>query len=125
MIDGHPPWNSYEQILGAQSIPNLPNGATKELIHLIKNLLIKNPYHRLGTTANKRKGVIEIYQHQWFTNKMEWNALKAQKFPAPYTPQIQNDEDASNFEHVQDDQDHSKDETLYNNKSVYKWCEYF
>ena len=131
MIAGYPPFNSYEQILGANvpipqnDNPNKP--FSNELLNLINHLLIKHPYQRLGTTANKRKGIQEIYQHAWFRDKMEWNALKAQKFRPPYVPDIENDEDVSNFEDVDsdDEQEIEKAEKLYDDKSLYQWCQYF
>ena len=138
MIAGYPPFQSYEQILSSTvPIPKNDNPNkqfSNELLNLIANLLIKHPYQRLGTTANKRKGIFEIYQHPWFKNKMEWNALKAQKFRPPYIPDIENDEDCSNFEDVDDDDDNNNDnniqikqknETLYGDKSLYQWCQYF
>merc|ERR1712176_157668 len=125
MTYGHPPFASYEDILGKHPFqlhtpPNAPH-----LVHLINSLLLKNPYIRLGTTANGRKGVDEIYAHKWFDGTMEWKALKAQKFRPPYVPDIENDEDVSNFEEI-DVEDHGvrqKNETPLDDK-LYQWCQY-
>ena len=130
MITGNPPFDSYEKILSANvPIPKSNNSSkplSKELLHLINNLLIKHPYQRLGTNTNNRKGIKEIYNHPWFKNKMEWSALKAQKFRPPYIPDIEDDEDVSNFDDVPDeDQNDPMIKSLYDDPSLYKWCEYF
>ena len=112
-------FNSPFQI---HTAPNSPH-----LVHLINALLLKNPYIRLGTTANGRKGVQEIYEHKWFDGTMEWKALKAQKFRPPYIPDIENDEDVSNFEEIDPDDNDTKlkNETLMKDQSLYQWCQYF
>eukprot|EP01084_Bolivina_argentea_P204768 349747_1 len=101
MLAGQPPFESYQQIL-TQPVPHIVNKKqmTPQLTDLINKLLVKNPYQRLGTTYNDRNGVDDIYKHEWFEGKIDWNAFKHQKFRPPYIPDIQGDDDATNFEQI-------------------------
>ena len=67
--------------------------------------------------------------HRWFEGSMQWDALKAHKFRPPYLPDIEHDEDASNFSEVEETPDDAaqtkRDQTLLDDAKLYAWCEYF
>ncbi len=148
MVFGAPPFASYQ---GTHSLPHSHShshslsishcamtdilsskqqypadvAVSAELRHFIDSLLAKNPFSRLGTTANGRGGIPDIMNHSWFRGKMEWNALRAHKFRPPYVPDIADDEDASHFEEVEEHEADHKMTTLFDDKSLYEWCQYF
>ncbi len=59
---------------------------------MLKKLLHKDAAKRLG-----HKGVSEIKQHVWF-DKINWEALKANKIKPPFIPKLSSETDTTNFD---------------------------
>lgn len=114
----------FSAILSSKQVYRDDVAVSDDLKDFVDSLLAKNPFYRLGTTANRRRGISDIMDHSWFKDKMEWNALRAHKFRPPYTPDFADDEDASHFEDVEEAEDPQM-ETLYGDQSLYQWAQYF
>ncbi|CAD6993010.1 unnamed protein product [Ceratitis capitata] len=69
-----------------------------ELKNLIENLLQVDLSKRFGSLINGNK---DIKDHEWF-KPINWFSILNQEMPAPYVPQIVNDEDLSNFDRFPD-----------------------
>jgi cGMP-dependent protein kinase len=98
----------YEGILrGIHSI-QFPYKISRKAESLIKALCRQDPQERIGYQKN---GYDDIKKHRWFQG-FDWEALQHEKLVPPFTPEIKNENDTSNFERIKDD-DRSKvpDET--------------
>jgi len=67
----------HEDILNAKL--KIPKGASSKCKDLLKKLLEKNPYKRLGCGKN---GVAEIKNHPFFKN-INWRDVYNKKLPLP------------------------------------------
>lgn len=78
---------------------------TKEAKDLIRKLLNRDPRGRLGCG---KSGVKALMQHPWFS-KIDWIKLGKQQIPAPFTPDVEDEYDVSNFDEVDDSSMHTED----------------
>jgi len=85
------PMKMYEKI--SSGFIAFPEHFSKEAKEVIWELLQQNPNKRLGVGKD---GFKRLKKHSWFRG-LDWNALAGLKIKAPYTPNIKNPEDLSNF----------------------------
>lgn len=71
------------RIIDPAYIVSIPPYVSEPAKHLIRELLERKPYNRLGM----RRGLADdIKRHKWFQG-FDWEALAARKMPAPRKPQ--------------------------------------
>uniref|UniRef100_A0A7R9SVY1 cGMP-dependent protein kinase n=1 Tax=Polyblepharides amylifera TaxID=1486889 RepID=A0A7R9SVY1_9CHLO len=63
---------------------------------IIRALLNRNPKTRIG---NGKFGIKPILSHPWFKG-MDWTKLEKEQLPAPFIPELQAEDDCSNFDEV-------------------------
>ncbi|EMR08113.1 hypothetical protein PNEG_03551 [Pneumocystis murina B123] len=61
--------------------------------NFVKELLNRNPKHRLGATRD----ALELREHSFF-HDIDWDALLKKKIPPPFKPVISGESDVSNFD---------------------------
>lgn len=90
----HNEWEIYERIQRCEyKIPK----CSKDLHHLLSNLLIVNINKRLGCN-----GINELMGHKWF-RKIKWDALESQKMKPPLKPIDHGPGDTLNFDFYQEE----------------------
>merc|ERR1712185_768270 len=101
MIVGYPPFvdedpmGIYQKILSGKIY--FPKFFDKNAKVLVKKLLTADLSKRYG---NLKAGPDDIIKHKWFS--IDWEKLKAKQIPAPYKPQMKNEQDVSNYEDIPD-----------------------
>ncbi|PSN49811.1 cAMP-dependent protein kinase catalytic subunit alpha [Blattella germanica] len=100
MNAGIPPFYSedvltiYELIVaGKFDCPKYFSFSLKDLLH---NMIEIDRTKRFGELKN---GTKDIKKHIWF-DSTDWEAILLRKYRPPYIPQVEGDDDASNFEKV-------------------------
>merc|ERR1711985_17388 len=102
MIVGQPPFcdeepmGIYQKILAGKIY--FPKYFDKNAKTLVKKLLTADLSKRYG---NLKAGPDDIIKHKWFSS-LSWDKLMAKQIPAPYKPQMKNEQDVSNFEEIPD-----------------------
>jgi len=102
MIVGQPPFcdeepmGIYQKILAGKIY--FPKYFDKNAKTLVKKLLTADLSKRYG---NLKAGPDDIIKHKWFSS-LSWDKLLAKQIPAPYKPQMKNEQDVSNFEDIPD-----------------------
>jgi serine/threonine protein kinase len=71
-----------------------PKRATAACQHLIDQLLVKDPRHRLGSLAGGERA---IFRQEWF-GKIDLTKYLHRMIPAPWTPKMEDVLDTSNFD---------------------------
>ncbi|XP_077379550.1 ribosomal protein S6 kinase beta-2-like isoform X2 [Festucalex cinctus] len=98
MMTGSPPFTSenrkrtIDKILKCKL--NLPPYLTIDAKDLIKKLLKKNPAQRLGSS---KADCADIKGHPFF-KQIKWDELLNKRIEPPYKPQLQSDDDVSQFD---------------------------
>uniref|UniRef100_A0A4W6D120 Ribosomal protein S6 kinase beta-2 n=1 Tax=Lates calcarifer TaxID=8187 RepID=A0A4W6D120_LATCA len=98
MMTGSPPFTAenrkktIDKILKCKL--NLPPYLTIDARDLIKKLLKKNPAQRLGSS---KADYADIQKHPFFKH-VNWDDLLNKRVEPPYKPQLQSDEDVSQFD---------------------------
>ncbi|XP_061628106.1 ribosomal protein S6 kinase beta-2-like isoform X2 [Phyllopteryx taeniolatus] len=98
MMTGSPPFTAenrkktIDKILKCKL--NLPQYLTIDAKDLIKKLLKKNPTQRLGSS---KADCADIKGHPFF-KQINWDDLVNKRVEPPYKPQLQSDEDVSQFD---------------------------
>ncbi|XP_019735259.1 ribosomal protein S6 kinase beta-2-like [Hippocampus comes] len=98
MMTGSPPFTAenrkktIDKILKCKL--NLPPYLTIDAKDLIKKLLKKNPAQRLGSS---KADCADIKRHPFF-KQIKWDELLNMRVEPPYKPQLQSDEDVSQFD---------------------------
>ncbi|XP_038570496.1 ribosomal protein S6 kinase beta-2-like [Micropterus salmoides] len=98
MMTGSPPFTAenrkktIDKILKCKL--NLPPYLTIDARDLIKKLLKKNPAQRLGSS---KADCADIQKHHFFKH-IDWEDLLNKRVEPPYKPQLQSDEDVSQFD---------------------------
>jgi serine/threonine protein kinase len=124
MIVGHAPFQDdpdvkmYEKILTHEVKFPETGTFTPRVTDLVHGLLIKNAYKRYGAGAN---GTKQLMDHAWF-NGLDWNKMRNQDITPPYVPNIQDDEDPSNYDNYPEE--HIEDKLL-EDPTAYEWSEDF
>jgi len=102
MIVGQPPFcdeepmGIYQKILAGKIY--FPKYFDKNAKALVKKLLTADLSKRYG---NLKAGSDDILKHKWFAS-LNWDQLAAHSIPAPYKPQMKDENDVSNFEDIPD-----------------------
>jgi len=102
MIVGQPPFcdeepmGIYQKILAGKVY--FPKYFDTNAKGLVKKLLTADLSKRYG---NLKDGSNDILKHKWF-DAINFAQLEAQSIPAPYKPQMKNDQDMSNYEDIPD-----------------------
>jgi len=102
MIVGQPPFcdeepmGIYQKILAGKIY--FPKYFDKNAKALVKKLLTADLSKRYG---NLKAGSDDILKHKWFAS-INWDAMAAMSIPAPYKPQMKDENDTSNFEDCPD-----------------------
>ncbi|XP_061763907.1 ribosomal protein S6 kinase beta-2-like isoform X1 [Nerophis ophidion] len=98
MMTGSPPFTgenrkkTIDKILKCKLI--LPPYLTIDAKDLLKKLLKKNPHQRLGSS---KTDCTDIQRHSFF-KQIKWDDLLNKRVEPPYKPQLQSDEDVSQFD---------------------------
>uniref|UniRef100_A0A3Q3RP94 Ribosomal protein S6 kinase n=1 Tax=Mastacembelus armatus TaxID=205130 RepID=A0A3Q3RP94_9TELE len=98
MMTGSPPFTAenrkktIDKILKCKL--NLPPYLTVDARDLIKKLLKKNPTQRLGSS---KADCADVQKHPFFKH-INWDDLLNKRVEPPYKPQLQSDEDVSQFD---------------------------
>jgi len=101
MLVGQPPFrNTQDKKLNEHilcSRPNFPDTLSQEAKDLIKKLLEKKPFRRLGCPPG---GVQDVKDHSWFKkdmkgfhSKFSWEELETRTLDAPFCPVLDSDAD--------------------------------
>merc|ERR1719329_833947 len=102
MIVGQPPFcdedpmGIYQKILAGKVY--FPKYFDKDAKSLVKHLLTADLSKRYG---NLKDGSDDILKHEWFET-INYAQLEACQIPAPYKPQMKNEQDVSNYEDIPD-----------------------
>merc|ERR1712072_306140 len=108
MIVGQPPFcdeepmGIYQKILAGKIY--FPKYFDKNAKTLVKKLLTADLSKRYG---NLKAGPDDIIKSKWFSS-YAWDKLTAKQVPAPYKPQMKNEQDVSNFEDIPDSKCHQQ-----------------
>ncbi|XP_034941412.1 protein kinase C isoform X2 [Chelonus insularis] len=100
MMAGQPPFEAdneddlFESILHDDVL--YPVWLSKTAVSILKGFMTKNPAKRLGCVVDNG-GELAIKAHPFF-QCMDWRALEARKLKPPFTPKINNEKDAMNFD---------------------------
>ncbi|CAD6226480.1 GSCOCG00005846001-RA-CDS [Cotesia congregata] len=100
MMAGQPPFEAdneddlFESILHDDVL--YPVWLSKTAVSILKGFMTKNPARRLGCVVSNG-GEYAIKSHPFFQS-MDWRALEARKLKPPFTPKINNEKDAMNFD---------------------------
>jgi len=120
MIVGYPPFvdedpmGIYQKILSGKIV--FPKLFDKNAKGLVKKLLTADLGKRYG---NLKNGVDDIKQHKWFKD-LSWEDLLEKKMQAPFKPQVQGENDTSNFDDYPDS-DESPPEVKPNQDPFVNW----
>ena len=124
MVIGHAPFQDdpnvkmYEKILTYDvEFPDTVK-VTDKCKDLILRLLNKDAYKRLGSAPD---GASHIQKHVWFSG-LDWTKMRKQEIPPPYKPNIENQEDVSNYDNYPEEEENDQ---LHTDPSAYEWCEDF
>ena len=83
MLTGHFPFLNKESIIN-DDIPVIKNAEiSKEAIEILKNLLNKNLFDRLGSRKNPKK-----IKQDLFFKEINWNALEKREIEPPFKPRV-------------------------------------
>lgn len=93
------PMEVYEKILSGHV--SIPAHFSRGLGDLVKKLLKTYQSKRLGRTKG---GASSVMKQKWFSG-FDWNALLARELAVPVKPDVNNLEDASNFDEYPEDED--------------------
>merc|ERR1712072_1594096 len=102
MVVGQPPFcdeepmGIYQKILAGKIY--FPKYFEKNAKALVKKILVADLGKRYG---NLKDGANDILQSKWLSS-YSWDKLMAKQVPAPYKPQMKNEQDVSNFEEIPD-----------------------
>merc|ERR1719313_624861 len=102
MIVGQPPFcdeepmGIYQKILAGKIY--FPKYFDKNAKTLVKKILTADLSKRYG---NLKAGPDDVVKHKWFTS-YSTDKIMARQVPAPYKPQMKNEQDVSNFEDIPD-----------------------
>merc|ERR1712028_118169 len=105
MIVGQPPFcdedpmGIYQKILAGKVY--FPKYFDKNAKALVKKLLTADLSKRYG---NLKDGSNDILKHKWY-DTINYATLEALGIPAPYKPQMKNEQDVSNYEDIPDSND--------------------
>lgn len=115
-----PHMKMYEKILTVDAEFPTTVKFTDRVVDIVKKLLAKDVYKRLGAGIN---GAVQVKAHPWFMG-LDWDAMYKQEIKPPYLPRIQDNMDVSNFETYPEE---NIDEQLLEDTdgTRYKWCEDF
>jgi serine/threonine protein kinase len=129
MLAGESPfyWEGIDQMTLFQSIIEddykSPTNASADAIHLIDQLLIKDPEKRLG--SRKENAILE---HKWFRD-LDLSAMRCRKVRAPWVPTVSDPLDTSNFEDWGDLEDKlqqsypaldARDSTMFDSSTLFE-----
>jgi len=93
MLTGVPPFYSKDRDKLYQSIKTgtikYPSYLSKESVHLLSNLFIKDPDTRLGSGD---KGIYEIISHPFFSS-IDWKGVAQKTVQPPFVPKLKDDID--------------------------------
>ncbi|KAL7544276.1 hypothetical protein ACHAWF_007660 [Thalassiosira exigua] len=93
------PMEVYEKILSGHV--SIPSHFSRGLGELVKKLLKTYQSKRLGRTKG---GASSVMKQKWFSG-FDWNSLLARELAVPLKPQVNDLEDASNFDDYPEDAD--------------------
>jgi len=102
MIVGQPPFcdeepmGIYQKILAGKIY--FPKYFDKNAKTLVKKILTADLSKRYG---NLKAGADDVVKHKWFST-LSTDKIMAKQVPAPYKPQMKNEQDVSNFEDIPD-----------------------
>lgn len=91
----------FQNIIAADKVLSFPARMDPQHVALVKKLLSVNPAFRLGSLSG---GVDDIIKDPFFST-VDWEAIKAQKVPSPYSPPIGDALDTSNFDQYEEEED--------------------
>ncbi|KAL4467544.1 hypothetical protein ABPG72_004612 [Tetrahymena utriculariae] len=107
MLSGYPPFYDNEPIgiykkiiAGIIEFPRFFDNKAKDLI---RKLLNPDLNYRLGVHDRGQS----VSKHKWFRG-VDWESVFNKDIPAPWTPQLRNEQDASCFEKYPDSQEGAK-----------------
>jgi len=86
------PMHTYARIVRGKV--KFPAHFSKNVVDLLKKLLQGKPTKRIGSSKD---GSMLIKNHPWFAD-FDWTALVSKTMPAPFTPDVDSNEDLGNFD---------------------------
>jgi len=98
----------------------IPKDMDPATVDLVKQLLLRNPSHRLGCLA---RGGKDVKEHHWFKD-IDFDKLADKAITPPWKPKIKNAMDCSNFgdwDHLKDDYKKEKKLTPQENALFVKY----
>eukprot|EP01047_Picozoa_sp_COSAG01_P060668 COSAG01_NODE_7470_length_3197_cov_27.989025_4_plen_103_part_00 len=97
---------------------DFPPGFPEHAKDVISKFLTADPEQRFGCVGG---GVQDVKSHPFFQD-MEWDKLVRRELAPPYTPEVEDDEDISNFEEPEEaDDDIDTSEITINQDDFAKW----
>lgn len=104
-LAGEPPFNGETPIgtyrLIVAGAFNFPADFNADAADLISKFLHADPLKRFGCLEG---GSQDVLKHQFF-DSIDFEMLKAKQLAPPFTPEVEDDEDISNFEEPEDQDD--------------------
>ena len=126
MLVSYPPFYDEDQVKTYAKImqeePEMPSFISAEAADLIKKLLRKQEYKRLGTAIG---GLEDIMKHPFF-DRFSWESLRERKIKAPWIPKIKGRNDTANFEEAFDTHElESREVKAFSEELTSEWEKHF
>ncbi|KAE9415536.1 hypothetical protein Angca_004369 [Angiostrongylus cantonensis] len=76
----------------------IPRSLSVKAASVLKQFLNKDPSERLGCRPDIEESLVEMKEHPFFKNSLDWDALEQRQVAPPYNPSVKNDRDLQHFD---------------------------
>ncbi|EPB71012.1 kinase C-like 3 family protein [Ancylostoma ceylanicum] len=76
----------------------IPRSLSVKAASVLKQFLNKDPSERLGCRMDIDEALVEMKEHPFFKNSVDWEALEQRQVAPPYNPSVESDRDLQHFD---------------------------
>ncbi|KAK6737393.1 hypothetical protein RB195_019849 [Necator americanus] len=76
----------------------IPRSLSVKAASVLKQFLNKDPSERLGCRVDIDEALVEMKEHPFFKNSVDWEALEQRQIAPPYNPSVESDRDLQHFD---------------------------
>ncbi|CAJ0607063.1 unnamed protein product [Cylicocyclus nassatus] len=76
----------------------IPRSLSVKAASVLKQFLNKDPAERLGCRVDIDEALIDMKEHPFFKNSVDWEALEQRQVAPPYNPSVESDRDLQHFD---------------------------